>query len=76
MTSGFWLQVLAAVIASAPVFLAGLWVSHRSLRAHVDRKTDAQTGAIAELTAEQTGVIKEITAEQTSELRDTWPPQA
>lgn len=58
----FWLQVLAEALASLPVFLIGLWFSHRKLRQHVDTVTKRQTGD-----------FESITAEQTDELRETWP---
>lgn len=64
----FWLSVLAEILASVPVFGAGLWVSHRALRRHVDAKTDQQTAVIEDLTGEQTTVIRGITDEQTAEL--------
>ena len=50
----FWLQVLAEALASLPVFLIGLWFSHRKLRQHVDRVTAVQTEDIAGITADQT----------------------
>jgi hypothetical protein len=56
----FWTQVLAEVLASCPVFLAGLWVSHRKLKTHVDRKTDQQTGDIKTITDQQTAELERL----------------
>jgi hypothetical protein len=56
-----WTLVLQSVIAGAlvswPVFIAGLVVSHRRTREHVDRVTARQTEQIAELTDAQTSEI-------------------
>ena len=32
-----WQSAIASIIASWPLFIAGLWVSHRKMREHVDR---------------------------------------
>jgi hypothetical protein len=66
--SSFWLQVLAEALASLPVFVIGLWFSHRRLRRHVDNVTRAQTWDIKDITRQQTGVIEGITDEQTAQL--------
>lgn len=56
--TGFWLQVLAEALASLPVFLVGLWISHRKLREHVDKVTRTQTGDFEEITAAQTAQLE------------------
>jgi hypothetical protein len=53
----FWISVLAEFLASLPVFIFGLVVSHRKLARHINR-----------VTSEQTGDIRAITDEQTTEL--------
>lgn len=62
------MSVLAEFLASVPVFGAGLWLSHRKLRQHVDAKTDQQTVVIQSITDQQTGQFEGITAQQTGEL--------
>lgn len=53
-----WAAVLqyavSGAIVSWPVFVAGLVVSHRKTRQHVDRVTAVQTEKFETLTAEQT----------------------
>jgi len=68
----FWLSVLAEALASLPVFLTGLWVSHRKLRRHVDTVTRTQTGRVRQMTDDQTerltGHLDQVTAQQTAQL--------
>jgi len=72
MGSDFWLQVLGESLASLPVFVIGLFISHRSLRRHVTKLTHAQTGRVREMTEEQTaqltGHLDRVTEEQTAQL--------
>lgn len=48
------MYALSGAIVSWPVFLAGQFVSHRKIRAHVDRVTAYQTEQIAQFTDQQT----------------------
>jgi hypothetical protein len=76
VTGSFWLSLLGGSMAPLPVFVLGLWFSHRSLRRQFEAKTDQQTEVIGALTAAQTAAIGTITAQQTEQLRETWPPEA
>lgn len=54
-------EILTLTISGLIVNLAGIavtaWISHRRLRAHVDRKTSQQTEDIQGITDQQTEVL-------------------
>lgn len=56
-----WTEITQTVIAGAavswPVFAAGIWISHRRIREHVDDVTGDQTGQLKKITDQQTGIL-------------------
>lgn len=86
MTGFSWGEVFVMAISGGLVawipFGITQWQSHRTLKAHIDEVTAAQTGTITGLTAEQTAAIASLTEDQTAELlaarsakRAAGPPQ-
>lgn len=53
----FWELTLSGIIVSWPGVLVTVWLSHRGLKRHLDRRTDQQTGDIRGLTDAQTHVL-------------------
>lgn len=71
--SGFsWGEVFVMAISGGLVawipFGITQWQSHRTLKAHIDEVTAAQTGTITGLTESQTAVIASLTEDQTVQL--------
>jgi hypothetical protein len=56
-----WQYAVSGALVSWPVFLAGLWASHRKTREHVDQ-------AVGSAVEQQNAWIRELTDAQTSEL--------
>jgi hypothetical protein len=69
----FWEQTLSGSLSSFPVFAAGLWLSHRSLKKHLTKVTNQQTSKLEATTNEQTRTIRKFTDEQTAQLRRGLP---
>lgn len=73
-------EFLTLTFSGILVNLAGIavtaWLSHRKLRAHLDRVTTGQTGDIRQLTDAQTANIRQLTDAQTAKLlrRRWWRP--
>jgi hypothetical protein len=74
--ASFWKEVIAETLGSIPVFAAGLWLSHRKLRSHLEKVTRHQTGQIETLTVDQTAVLAGLTEAQTAELLEHHRPEA
>lgn len=53
----FWEYTLSGLVVSLPTVIVTVWVSHRSLRSHIDKRTDAQTGDIKGITDAQTNIL-------------------
>ena len=52
-----WELTLSGALVSWPVFIAGLFVSHRKLTRHVDKKLSQQTGQLVNVTDQQTETL-------------------
>ena len=73
--SEFWIQVFAGAVVSWPVFLLGLWISHRRLSRKFTSATTRQTRAIQGIADSQTGDIRTITDSQTRDIRQITEAQ-
>lgn len=69
----FWVSVLAEALASVPVFVAGLAISHRRLRRHVDAVTRRQTGDFRTITDEQTTELERRRAGRVARITGHGP---
>lgn len=48
---------ISGAIVSWPVFIAGLWFSHRNTQQHVDQVTEQQTHDVRKITDTQTATL-------------------
>jgi hypothetical protein len=77
-TGEFLALTLSGVIVNVAGIILTTWLSHRSLKRHLDTRTIQQTGDIRQLTDAQTGDIRQLTDAQTARLlkRRWWQRRA